>query len=128
MKQIILMTLLTVSIHSTPNWVPSKHKKAYDLVIKSAKRLANILRAKATYSDCKVDNEVLILTLTRGDLDTVMELNIKGIKSCKASNGSIEIDIEHNKASFMQCLSSTGIGFGVGFVGGIAACAVIKSK
>jgi len=126
MKQIILIVLLTASIHSIPSWVPGKHKSAYLTMEKAARKMASILRAKSIISECHVNNHKLIFSMKRGSLTTVMEIKAKGIEYCNVIKKKIELEFSQTKATFGQCLSKTGLGFGVGFVIGAGSCLLIK--
>lgn len=110
---------------SVPSWVPDRHKAAMGRILADNVRLEKILRDAGRVT-CKVDGDGLTLTIIRHDLKTPIAINLKGVKSCDVSNGVIDLEVETPSASFGECLGKTGIGFGAGFVAGLATCAALR--
>lgn len=108
-----------------PTWVPDTHRGAM------GRTLYRLLQYKAILLStpkliCSVYGDDLVVTVMRADFDSTFTIKLPGAKSCEVVDNELRLEIERPSPSFGQCLSKAGMGFGAGYIAGVASCAFIR--
>jgi len=123
MKLTILTIILIVStIDAAPNWVPSKHVKAFDKLEATGRRMAMILRTESKI-DCQAIEGSAVFTILKHDLKITLVTDIS-VKACSFSEGKLKLEFNKKEKSCGWLVAGAGAG---GFILGLGACALIRN-